>query len=170
MNVQYLLLNLLFRQKKIERNCGFTLIELLVVVIVIGVLSAIALPNFLGQVGKFRESEAKSNLGAIARSQQAYHFETKVFADTLDKLGVTNAFVGSYYDFPDADIATNSIVKQRAISTDSINNATRDYAIGIYYSTGAYKFAFCQAANIGTAVEAPNIAEDSCSNGGFKIN
>ena len=163
-------LYLLLKQKKPSKNNGFTLIELLVVVIIIGVLSIIALPNFLGQIGKARESEAKSILGAIAKSQQAYHFEKQVFADTLDKLAVNNAFVGNYYNFLDADIATNSIAKQRAISTDSINNATKDYAIGIYYSTGAYDFVFCQAANIGTAVEAPNSAGGFCSNGGFRIN
>jgi len=44
---------------------GFTLIELMIVVAIIGILAAIAIPNFLKFQAKSKQSEAKSNLGAI---------------------------------------------------------------------------------------------------------
>ena len=44
---------------------GFTLIELMIVVAIIGILAAIAIPNFLQFQAKSKQSEAKSNLGAI---------------------------------------------------------------------------------------------------------
>lgn len=65
--------------KRKENEEGFTLIELLVVIIIIGILSAIALPAFLNQANKARSSEAKTTVGSINRAQQAYILENPTF-------------------------------------------------------------------------------------------
>ncbi len=82
-----LLQNILRNKKKDE---GFTLIELLVVIIIIGILSAIALPSFLNQANKAKQSEAKTIIGSMNRAQQAYQLEAGQFADTaaFGKLGL----------------------------------------------------------------------------------
>ncbi|NJM68478.1 MAG: prepilin-type N-terminal cleavage/methylation domain-containing protein [Acaryochloris sp. RU_4_1] len=68
---------------------GFTLIELLIVVIIIGTLSAIALPSMLSQARKAREAGAQNDLGAVNRSQQAYRLEHAEFASNVNYLNIS---------------------------------------------------------------------------------
>ena len=62
--------------KKIKQNKGFTLAELLVVVAIIGVLVAVAIPIFTGQLEKSRDAVTVANLrSAYAEAQTAYMTE-----------------------------------------------------------------------------------------------
>lgn len=54
---------------------GFTLIELMIVVAIIGILAAIAVPNFMTFLSKSRRTESKSNLEAIYKAQLSYFGE-----------------------------------------------------------------------------------------------
>jgi type IV pilus assembly protein PilA len=60
---------------------GFTLIELMIVVAIIGILAAIAIPNFLKFQAKSKQSEAKTNLGGIFTAEIAYQGENARFGD-----------------------------------------------------------------------------------------
>jgi len=66
---------------KLRSKKGFTLIELMIVVAIIGILAAIAIPNFLKFQAKSKMSEAKTNLGAIYTGELAYFGEQNKYAD-----------------------------------------------------------------------------------------
>jgi type IV pilus assembly protein PilA len=61
--------------KALRSSKGFTLIELMIVVAIIGILAAIAIPNFLQYQLKSKQSEAKTNLGAIRTSEISFNGE-----------------------------------------------------------------------------------------------
>ncbi len=58
---------------------GFTLIELMIVVAIIGILAAIAIPNFLKFQAKSKQSEAKTNLKGIYTAETGYFGENNSY-------------------------------------------------------------------------------------------
>jgi type IV pilus assembly protein PilA len=64
-----------FRKAMDEREEGFTLIELLVVMIIIGILAAIAIPVFLSQKNKAKDTSVKADVSVIGKDMAAYYVE-----------------------------------------------------------------------------------------------
>jgi type IV pilus assembly protein PilA len=81
--------------KKLIGQKGFTLIELMIVVAIIGILAAIAIPNFMQYQAKSKQSEAKTNLGGIYTSEVAYFGEQNAFSNTFSLIGFQVASQGT---------------------------------------------------------------------------
>ena len=56
--------------------------------VLLAIISAIALPSFLNQANKARESEAKTYIGSMNRGQQVHFLENKAFSPSSDALGI----------------------------------------------------------------------------------
>jgi len=68
---------------------GFTLVELLIVVAIIGVLSAIAIPNFLRFQLRAKAAEASTNLAAIALTEEAFFSEKGYYVSVASPVPAT---------------------------------------------------------------------------------
>ena len=67
---------------------AFTLIELLVVVLIIGILAAIALPQYQKAVTKSRYATLKSLVKSMADMEEIIYLQNNSYTDQLDDLGV----------------------------------------------------------------------------------
>lgn len=90
--------NLYFKNDEFFRSCdGFTLVELMVVVAMIGVLSAIAIPNYQHFTARARQAEAKIALSAIYAAQQAFFGENGSYTYCLRQAGYVPEGAVRYY-------------------------------------------------------------------------
>ncbi|MFB3145601.1 MAG: type IV pilin protein [Nitrospirales bacterium] len=76
---------------------GFSLVELMIVVAIIGVLAAIAIPQFSKLQAKAKQSEAKMNLVNIHTTEIAYFVEHNTYVDDFDAIGFGLDGVSHYY-------------------------------------------------------------------------
>jgi type IV pilus assembly protein PilA len=147
-----------------QNDRGFTLVELLVVIIIIGILAAIALPNYLNQSAKAKQTEAKQNIGVGNRYQTIYRYQNNKFADTFDKLAIGNLASSTgttstaYYSYS----LTGTTDNYTLIATAK-DSALKAYSGGGNYYTNAQSnqisaSILCEAVTQGTtAAELPTV-------------
>ena len=82
-------------RKSMKNQKGFTLIELMIVVAIIGILAAIAIPNFLKYQLKAKTAEAKTNLGSVRTLQESYRAEKDTYLLCTSSPGTATAAKGT---------------------------------------------------------------------------
>ena len=79
-----------------KRNrLGFTLIELLVVVLIIGILAAVALPQYQKAVEKSKATQALAIIRTVAAAQESYYLQNGTYATNFDELAVDIPWTGT---------------------------------------------------------------------------
>ena len=73
--------------RRLKSKHGFSLIELMIVVAIIGILSAIAVPNYQRFQARSKQSEAKSNLAAMYTAQKGFHAEWAIYFGDFRDIG-----------------------------------------------------------------------------------
>lgn len=63
----------------LSRQRGFTLLELLVVILIIGLLTGIVAPRFMGQISRSEATAARAQLDALDKALQSYRMDTGRF-------------------------------------------------------------------------------------------
>lgn len=71
-----------------RQNKGFSLVELMIVVAIIGILAAIAIPNFVAMQLKAKRAEVPSNVDGIKTAELAYDAAFDGYVEAPDYPGV----------------------------------------------------------------------------------
>ena len=120
--------------KFLRKKEGFTLVELMVVVAIIGILSAVAIPNFKRYQAKTKTSEAKLQLSAIYSALTSLQSDYDAFATCLVDAGYVAPTANNYYAIGMA--SDNS--KARDIVIKNGGTCTSNYQFPAHKSVGGY--------------------------------
>jgi len=107
----------------LKREKGFTLIELMIVVVIIGILAAIAIPNFIAMQNRAKEGSTKSNMHTVQLAAEDYGVQNDgVYAATMDGTHVANSLPSNFKNPFDGTSGTGNAWEDRATFVAAATN------------------------------------------------
>ena len=112
----------------LKRQDGFTLVELMVVVAIIGLLSAVAVPNFKKYQAKAKMSEAKLQLSSIYTAESSFYSDFNMYHNCLTYMGFDPGpeWANRYYAVGFNTAATTSANAHTAALNSGLNGAATE--------------------------------------------
>jgi type IV pilus assembly protein PilA len=127
---------------------GFTLIELMIVVAIIGILAAIAIPNFIKFQARSKQSEAKANLKSAFTAEKAYVQEKDSYNTFINVVGFSPERNNRYAYF----LSGTGTISNRGTQIEVFAAAPGDSGVGVdmFKYTSSPTIAFTAQASAGT--------------------
>ncbi len=113
-------------KSRMRGTCGFTLIELLVVVLIIGILAAVALPQYQKAVEKSKIVEGLTLLKSVGQAASAYYLTNGTLPTSLDQLDVSLANTGE-----EIDSRVNGLI---CGMPDDVRAVSADWGVGLNFN------------------------------------
>ena len=110
---------MLLKMNKMKNQKGFTLIELMIVIAIIGILAAIAIPQFSAYRKRSYNAAAQSDLRNAATAQEAYYVDEETYTSTVSLL------VGTY----------GLYTSEKVIFATCVGDVT-SYVMSAYHTSG----------------------------------
>ena len=117
---------------------GFTLVELIVVVMMIGILSSIAIPQFMTSADKAKQKEASGIVAALVKAATAYQTEYGVLPINAEELSEYAKFQECFA----ATVATRGGAACKVAATASVIRPVPRTATSFYTTSGNYIVSF----------------------------
>jgi prepilin-type N-terminal cleavage/methylation domain-containing protein len=121
------------RKTSEENEGGFTLIELLVVMIIIGILAAIAIPVFLSQRAKARDTAAKADVSTLGKELATYYVDN---VGAVPAIALAGAQPNARYTLNGSDIGKASQNVTAVVANATATNQDTGWCVQVTYSSG----------------------------------
>lgn len=121
--------------RKLMNESGFTLVELMIVIVIVGILAAVAVPIYQGNINKAKMTECDSALGTIRTALRVCYAEHGKYptaaagtaVTAVDSIGISSEDLdGKYFDATDYTLTSDPTTYEIKCATTTVLGTTTD--------------------------------------------